>query len=168
MAALPFYAQIAVLGLLALLCAAALSDVRSLTIPNRYTLAIALLFPVYLLPVGQLTDWLTALAVGSSMLALGFLLFARGILGGGDAKLMAAVSLWSGLEHLPEFVILTSLAGGGIALILWLRERLNRAASISAVMATDVDSSFVKTPMPYGVAIGIGGVYVAFTLLGLV
>jgi hypothetical protein len=39
---------------------------------------------------------------------------------------------------------------------------------VVAAVVTEVDSSFAKTPMPYGVAIGIGGVYVAFTLLGLV
>ena len=168
MAALPFYGQIATLGFLALLCAAAWSDVRSLTIPNRYTLAIALLFPIHMLPIGQPVDWLIALAVGSGMLALGFLLFALRILGGGDAKLMAAVSLWAGLEHLPEFVLLTSLSGGGMALLLWLRARLDRSPSIAAVMTSAVDSNFTKQPMPYGVAIGVGGVYVAFTLLGLV
>ena len=168
MAALPFLAQASIVGFLGLLCAAAFSDVHSLTIPNRYSLAIGLLFPVYLLSYGQPVDWLGSLAVGASMLVLGFVLFALRILGGGDAKLMAATALWAGPEQLIDFVLLTALAGGGMVLFLWLRARLSRSASIYSVLVTEVEADFSKQPMPYGVAIGCGGVYVAFSLLGLV
>ena len=168
MAALPLLAQASIVGFLALLCAAAFSDMQTLTIPNRYSLAIGLLFPVYLLSSGQFLAWPGNLAVGAGMLVLGFVMFARRILGGGDAKLMAATALWAGPALLIDFVLLTALAGGGMVLFLWLRARLNGSASMTSVLVTDVEADFSKQPMPYGLAIGCGGVYVAFTLLGLV
>jgi prepilin signal peptidase PulO-like enzyme (type II secretory pathway) len=110
---LPFLSHLSIVGFLGILAAAALSDVRNLTIPNRYCVAIALLYPAYLLSAGQPVDWLGALVVAGSMLAAGFVLFALRALGGGDAKLLAAVSLWAGPGLLPEFAILTALSGGG-------------------------------------------------------
>ena len=165
---LPFLSHLSIVGFLGILAAAALSDVRNLTIPNRYCLAITLLYPAYLLSAGQPIDWLGALVVAGSMLAAGFVLFAVRALGGGDAKLLAAVSLWAGPGLLPEFAILTALSGGGIALFLWLRHRLSRSPSLALLAATGASPDFAKQPMPYGVAISAGGIYVAFTLLGIV
>ena len=44
------------------------------------------------------------------MFVIGLALFARKLIGGGDVKLIAAVSLWAGLEHFVWFVLVTSLA----------------------------------------------------------
>ncbi len=73
---LPFLSHLSIVGFIGILAAAALSDLRNLTIPNRYCLAIALLYPAYLLSAGQPVDWLGALVVAGSMLAAGFVLFA--------------------------------------------------------------------------------------------
>src|SRR3546814_14803744 len=69
-----------------LLISAAASDWRSLTIPNRYSLAIVALFPSYMLVTGN-ADWAMHLALGSGAFALGFLLFALRLCGGGDVML---------------------------------------------------------------------------------
>lgn len=164
---LPFLSQLSVAGFLGLLAAAALSDVRDLTIPNRYCVAIVLLYPAYVVSAGQPIDWLGALVVGGSVLAVGFVLFALRTLGGGDAKLMAAVSVWAGPGLLIEFVLLTSLVGGALAIFLWLRHRLSRSPYLAAFAVSEASPDFAKQPMPYGVAIFAGGVYVAFTLLGI-
>ena len=66
--------------------------------------------------------WLGALAVAAAVFVFGFVLFARQLIGGGDVKLIAAVSLWAGPEHLALFALVTSLAGGVLALgSLWYR-----------------------------------------------
>ncbi len=78
------------------------------------------------------------------------------------------MSLWAGPGLLPEFAVLTTLSGGGMALLLWLRHRLSRSPSLALLAATGASSDFAKQPMPYGVAISAGGIYVAFTLLGIV
>ncbi len=168
MASLSLISLTSILGFLGLLYASAVSDLRSLTIPNRYVLAIALLYPAYMLSANQPVDWLGAITVAGSLLALGFALFALHALGGGDAKLLAAVSLWAGPGLLLEFILLTSLMGGAIALFMWLRHKYRHASDIAGLMVADTEPDFAKRPMPYGVAIATGGVYVAFTLVGLV
>lgn len=162
---LPYLAQAAVLAFAALCIASAVSDVRSLTIPNRYCLSIALLYPVYVLATGQSVDWIAGLIVAAGILGAGFLLFALKLLGAGDAKLLAAVGLWAGPDLVVMFLIITALGGGLMAMTLWLRHRASRAPALSMLGATEADPDFVKQPMPYGVAVAAGALYVAFTLV---
>ncbi len=168
MAALGYVSQLAIVGFIALLSAAAISDVRKLTIPNSYCLGIVLCYPFFVLAPAQPVDWMGGLLVCGGLLVVGFVLFTTGRVGGGDAKLLAATSLWAGPGLLPEFILLTALAGGGIALVLYVRHRWARSPSLATLAATEVSPDFAQQPMPYGVAIFAGGVYVAFTLLGLV
>ena len=168
MTTLGFVSQLAILGFIVLLGAAAFSDIRKLTIPNSYCLGIALCYPFFALAPAQPVDWLGGLMVGGSLLVAGFILFTTGKVGGGDAKLMAAASLWAGPSLLVDFILLTALTGGGMALLLYVRHRWLRSPSLAAMAATEASPDFAQQPMPYGVAIFAGGVYVAFTLLGLV
>jgi prepilin peptidase CpaA len=163
---LPEISQLAVLGFAALAVAAAISDARHLIIPNRYCLAIAVLYPAYVLSPGPETDWISATAISGALLFLGFLLHSREIIGGGDAKLIAAAALWAGSDFFVDFLILTGIAGGTMALGLWFHHRLKRAAGPAALLTTAADPQFAKQPMPYAVAIATGSLYVAFTLLG--
>jgi prepilin peptidase CpaA len=161
---------IALLCLLAFCClmlGAALSDVRSLTIPNRISVAIALLYPAFVLSSGLPIDWLGAMMTGGALLVVGFVLFALGGLGGGDAKLLAACGLWAGPDLVLPYLFLTALTGGVMAVVLWLRHRLDKAVIPSLIMVTQSDEDFPKQPMPYAVAIAMGGLYVAFTILRL-
>ena len=167
MSNLGLVSQLAVVALIVLLGAAAYSDVRRLTIPNLICLGIVLCYPVYVLTADRAVDWLGGLAVFGAVLAVGFLLFTTGRVGGGDAKLLAATSLWAGPGLLLEFVLITALAGGGLALFLYVRHRLSRSPSLAAFAATEAAPDFAQQPMPYGVAIFAGGVYVAFTVLDL-
>lgn len=168
MVALGYVSQLAIVGFIVLLSAAAISDFRKLTIPNSYCLGIVLCYPFFALSPAQPVDWLGGILVCGALLAVGFVLFTTGRVGGGDAKLLAATSLWAGPGLLAEFVLLTALAGGGLALVLYIRHRWARSPSLAALSATEASPDFAQQPMPYGVAIFAGGVYVAFTLLGLV
>jgi prepilin peptidase CpaA len=168
MAALGYVSQVAIVGFIVLLSAAAISDVRKLTIPNSYCMGIVLCYPFFALTAQQPVDWLGGLMVSAGLLVVGFVLFTTGRVGGGDAKLLAATSLWAGPGLLAEFVLITALAGGGIALLLYIRHRWSRSPSLATLSATEASPDFAQQPMPYGVAIFAGGVYVAFTLLGLV
>jgi prepilin peptidase CpaA len=103
----------------AVLAASAGWDLASFTIPNFLPVTLIALFGVFAIAVG-----LTPTAVGAhalaalSGLAIGFALFAFGAVGGGDAKLFAAAALWLGFGDLLEYVLITSLIGGGLALVL--------------------------------------------------
>ena len=68
------------------------------------------------------TDMLLHLSAGCVVLIAAFGLFARGIIGGGDAKLAAAAALWLGFDHLLPYLILASLLGGALSVgLIWFR-----------------------------------------------
>jgi prepilin peptidase CpaA len=108
----------------AFLTAAAICDAWKYIIPNQVTFGLAGLFlaaaPFLPTPV----DWVSHLGAAGAVLAVGIVPFALGKLGGGDVKLITAVSLWTGFEHLLEFLVYASLAGGVVALLLVLARRI--------------------------------------------
>lgn len=108
----------------ALLVAAAVFDAWKYIIPNRVTLGIGGLFLVASPFLATPVDWLSHLGAAGVVLGVGILPFAFGRLGGGDVKLFTAVALWTGFEHLLEFIVYASLAGGVVAVSLVLLRRL--------------------------------------------
>jgi prepilin peptidase CpaA len=139
-----------------LVMAAAIADFFTMKIPNRLNLAIAgLMLPVALMAGMPGDVFLWHLAAGALMLAAGFGLFAANAIGGGDAKLFAAASLWIGWSQLMPFAIYTALAGGALAIIMktWQLVRIEHevkdVAWLKQVIRTNLD-------LPYGVAIATG------------
>ncbi len=143
----------------ALLLAGATSDVRRLVIPNRICLSIALLYPAHLLTAGPSIGWPYAVAIAAATLIVGFILFAVRIVGGGDVKFLSATILWAGVEHMMPFALVTSLVGGGLGAAMWLRYRFFGERAPAGVPA----KSIAVRPMPYGVAIAAGGLWVVLT-----
>jgi len=158
-------AKLALLCFAALTFTAAVSDILRFTIPNRVCLAIVALYPAYALAALQPADWLAAIAVASAGLAIGFGLFSLRLCGAGDAKLLAAALLWAGPNHALPLVVLTTLAGGAIAIFMYLQHRLVRVPTLTRFALSQADSSIGQLQMPYGAAIGVAGLYVAFTLM---
>jgi prepilin peptidase CpaA len=155
-------AEILVIALVpALLAAAALWDLASFTIPNFLSLALIGLFAVFALAAG-----LTLPAIGLHLLAgfaglfLGFGLFALGWIGGGDAKLFAAVALWLGFADLLPYALLASVFGGFLTLgLLVLRQWPLPAALARQPWLLRLHDA--QAGIPYGVALAAG----AFILL---
>ncbi len=148
-----------------LLFFAACCDVASLTIPNWVSSALAALFPLAALASGAaLGDVAWHLAFGIGVLAIGFVLFQLNILGGGDAKLLAAGAVWTGMAAFPTFIFWTAATGGVLALILVAaRQFLNQAEAYP----TFVNRLLQKQDgIPYGVAI-LGGGLMAIPALPL-
>jgi len=115
----PFLAPTPAFCFAALMLTAAFRDVVSFTIPNWIPLAVAALFPVAALVGGlALPTAGLHLAVGFAALVAGMAMFALGWIGGGDAKLLAAVTLWLGWPASLTFVLATALVGGGLAVAL--------------------------------------------------
>jgi prepilin peptidase CpaA len=101
----------------------AVYDVISRRIPNAFTLP-AILFGLLL--HYSLGGWrqLGSAAAGGLVCGLIFLLFhLAGGMGGGDVKLMAAAGCTAGLPLVGPLLILTSLAGGVMAIGLALYHR---------------------------------------------
>jgi prepilin peptidase CpaA len=102
---------------------AAVSDLCTMTIPNRVSLLLAGGFLAGAPLVGLSPyDVLLHGACGLSVLAVGFVLFALRWVGGGDVKLAAATALWFGTERIVDYLLTAALGGGVLTLaILSLR-----------------------------------------------
>jgi prepilin peptidase CpaA len=140
-----------------LLIYAACSDIASLTIPNWVSIALACIFPVAALAAGlPLGELGVHLLFGFAMLTVGFFLFQAKVIGGGDAKLLAAVAIWTGFSPaLYVFFFWTTFAGGIMALALVAaRQLLPRAATYPAFVSHLLQK---QNGIPYGVAIMVGG-----------
>jgi len=139
-----------------LLIYAACSDVARLIIPNWVSIALAALFaPAALalgLPLGQIG---VHLLFGAAVLVVGFFLFQANIIGGGDAKLLAATAVWTGFPGFAPFIIWTAIAGGALALALLAARR----TLPESPMWPEFVNRLLKPSggVPYGVAIMAGG-----------
>jgi prepilin peptidase CpaA len=143
----------------ACLCWAAKSDIESMTIPNRLTLGLAAAFvPVALLAGLGWEGWVLHLGLGAAGLVLGMVLFAFRLMGGGDAKLIAAAALWMGLDGFIALLIYTALAGGALTLAILGARKLygHYAGVLPANLGRHLQE---KGDIPYGVAICIGGLF---------
>jgi prepilin peptidase CpaA len=162
-------------GFLSILGLAAFTDLRERRIPNRLTGALAALYPVYVLVSPTPVAWPAAVGLAFVIFVIGLGLFARELIGGGDVKLIAVVSLWAGPEQFVWFMLVTALAGGALSLFsLWYRRwaglieahlaALGLATAIGVSPASpgapaDVSAARSAT-LPYGVAIAAGGIAV--------
>jgi prepilin peptidase CpaA len=150
--------------LTAALIAAALSDAVTYLIPNRYSAVIVLAFFVY--AIGKPISFsLHGLAVGGLLFVGGAVCFARGMLGGGDVKLLAATGLWTGFDQIMLLGVSTAIAACVLALAqLTPLRRLLPAHPGGAPAGTDFRSK-LRQPMPFGVAVALGGICVALARL---
>jgi prepilin peptidase CpaA len=107
----------------AMMAFAASSDFLTLTISNRVSLILVGGFVALAVIAGVgAADVLSHLAAGCVVLVAAFSLFARGIIGGGDAKLAAATALWLGFDHLLPYLLYASLLGGALSVgLIWFR-----------------------------------------------
>ncbi len=139
---------------------AAASDLRSYQIPNRASaiLAVAFLLMATVVPRAFV---LGGLATGAGVLAIGAVLFARRLMGGGDVKLLAAAALWCGPGLLTPFALVTSLSGAALAGVMLspLRRRLP-APPTGGWVSAKPGASALRQPAPFGVAIALGGLWV--------
>jgi prepilin peptidase CpaA len=100
---------------------AAASDLLTMTIANRVSLILIAGFAAVAV-LGGLSGavLLSHLGAGAAVLAAAFICFACRWIGGGDAKLAAAVALWLGFGNLFEYFIDTSILGGALTLLILL------------------------------------------------
>src|SRR5499426_3030817 len=103
----------------ALMAFAASSDLLTMTISNRLSLALAGGFFLLIAVTGMsLYAFGMHLAAGGVVLVVAFAFFSQGWIGGGDAKLAAATALWFGFDHLLPYLVYASLFGGALTLAL--------------------------------------------------
>ena len=139
----------------AMMAFAASSDLLTMTISNRVTLTLLCGFIALALVTGMGRDELLShVGAGFAVLVVTFIFFARGWIGGGDAKLAAVTALWFGANSTLAYFLCMALLGGLFALIIQLfrmqplPERLLSKPWIVQLHARG-------TKMPYGVAMAL-------------
>lgn len=139
--------------------AAAASDALWMRIPNALILCLLAGYAVTtaLSPPGWI-EFAASAAVAGAILATGAALFAGGVMGGGDVKLLAVTGLWIGPAETPALLVLTALAGG----VLTLGLVFCRAVGLQRLAGGRIAA--LHHPMdrvPYGIAIAAAAVAVA-------
>jgi prepilin peptidase CpaA len=133
---------------------AAVNDMLSMTIANRIPVLLAATFPVVAWLAGM--DVMTIglhMAVGVGMLFLTFALFVAGAMGGGDAKLIAATSVWFGLSlALAQYLVWSAMLGGLLTLILIIYRATPLAPAMAHLPAFRHFGDREKG-IPYGIAL---------------
>jgi prepilin peptidase CpaA len=139
----------------ALMAFAASSDLLTMTISNRVSLlligaffVLAIMWDMPLVEIG------THVGAAVTVLVVAFAFFARGWIGGGDAKLAAATALWLGFDQLLNYLIFASLFGGLLTLAI-LRFRVIPLPSWLASQEWAQRLHRMDTGVPYGIALAL-------------
>jgi prepilin peptidase CpaA len=137
---------------------AAISDALSMTIANRVSLILLGTFVVVAPLTGMSwSDFGLHIATGAAVLAVTFGLFALGGMGGGDAKLLAATSVWMGFNIcLVEYLVTSAFLGGllTLAILVYRKSALAVFTRHNPVLRHFANES---VGVPYGIALGVGG-----------
>jgi prepilin peptidase CpaA len=159
---------IVVVVAIGILLTIAYGDVRTRRIPNALAASIAMLGLVRMMLAANSVEAGHTLVASVPVFTAGFLLFWRGVLGGGDAKLIGAMALLIGSHDLFEFFLLMSVCGGALAFAILVRRRFcsrHRHLSQEAAARFTTECAGASRPqaqptVPYGVAIAAAGVVV--------
>lgn len=136
---------------------AAATDLFTMTVPNRLTLALTFGFFLVAPLVGLgVSDVGLHIATALALLLVAFILFSFGWIGGGDAKLFAVTCLWLGPETILPYCVYAALLGGALTLLLLFWRTLPLpAACASQNWLVRLHSP--KQGVPYGVALAAAG-----------
>ncbi|HHY49955.1 MAG TPA: peptidase [Alphaproteobacteria bacterium] len=152
--------SIALLVFPLLMAFAASSDLLTMRISNRLVAILAAGFLV-LAPVAGMPLQQVGIHAGLALIVLGigFAFFALGWIGGGDAKLAAATTLWIGLGEMLPYLVYSALLGGVLTLAV-LAMRSRPLPPVIARVRWIERLHDAKAGVPYGVALAAAGILV--------
>ena len=157
-----------------LLLLGCVTDLRSRKIPHELVLAILITGWLFTLTA---PDPLRALGLSVAGTAVGFgiwiAFYLLGVIGAGDVKFFAAAGAWLGPGATWRAALIAAVVGGVLAIAFLLMERrlggaLRRIAlaassgSLATMPEQTVDTRMKHKPLPYGVALAIGALVVAW------
>ena len=144
----------------ALMAFAASSDLLTMTISNRVSIALVAGFVVLAVVIGMSPSVIMAhIGAAGVVLVVAFVFFARGWIGGGDAKLAAATALWLGFDQLLTYFVWASLFGG---VLTWLIIRFRLAPLPDLLEREDWARRLhrMDAGVPYGIALAAAALVV--------
>lgn len=141
-----------------LLIYAAWHDISTMTIPNWVSIVLAIAFVPAAVAAGLSMEQIGMhLVFGACVLIGCAVLFYLNVFGGGDAKVIAAASLWTGLAASAPFVMGMAIAGGVLAGVLIVMRRMKMKSTkpwLNRLMSPEEGA-------PYAVAIAVGALLAA-------
>jgi len=100
-----------------------------------------------------------SVAAAAIVFAIAFAFFAFGWIGGGDAKLFAAVALWLGFADMMTYALVASICGGALTLAILLLRQWPLPALL-ARQAWLLRLHDEHSGIPYGVALAAGAFFI--------
>lgn len=156
-----------------LLCVAALRDIATRLIPDLIPIVIAIAGLALRATIGW-TEAGTSLAVGALLFVLLLPLAMRGWLGGGDVKLISAMAVGLSPHETWLFIVVTVFAGGVLGVAYIIGRHLVPETRVAAggtlfrrVLVVEAWRMRRRGPLPYAVAIAIGGLITLYSLAGI-
>lgn len=144
----------------ALMAFAAATDLFTMTIPNRVSIALIAGFVCLAFFAGLGWEAIALhFGVGLAALFICIGMFAMGWIGGGDAKLFAATCLWMGQEHIFDYALTAAILGGILTLfVIALRNYPLPAGLTSQSWLVRIHDA--GEGVPYGIALAAAGLIV--------
>ncbi len=154
-----FLNQLCVFLFFILITQAALTDMQRFIIPNYVSIALIGLYVPFALTSPEKVEVLHSVLFFCSVLVIGFVLFAVNIIGAGDVKLLAAISLWTTPTLYPAFLLNASIAGGvlSLAVVGFYYGRYYLQLTPEPIIK--------GKKVPYGIAISVAGYVVGFNYI---
>lgn len=141
-----------------LVVAAMVEDARRYRIPNWMSLALIAAFGARVLVEPGLP--VAAHVIAAALVFVAFLLcYLGGWFGAGDVKMLAAVSLWAGPTQQVLLLGVMGLTGLVLGVLVLLARR---TAATGARWPKPIGRWAEQGACPYGIAIGLGALAVAF------
>jgi prepilin peptidase CpaA len=136
---------------------AASSDLLTMRISNKLVLLLVAAFFLLALFVGLSLEQLALhVACALVVLAVGFTLFAFGWIGGGDAKLAAATTLWLGFGLTLPYLVYSAVLGGILTLLILALRQLPLTPFLARFRWLERLHDR-KSGVPYGIALALAG-----------
>ena len=142
------------------------SDLRTLKIPNVLVLAVLGVFVITGLWGLPIDIFFWRLAHGVGVLLLGFVAFSFGFIGGGDAKMAAALTPFIVPAELGKFLILYAVITLILLMVLRLIMQMNRHRDTGWLSIDQMKKPARERVFPMGLIFGVTIVfYLAFHVL---
>jgi prepilin peptidase CpaA len=136
------------------------SDLFTMTISNRISIALVVAFIGFALLAGLPLETIAwHLSCGLAILVMTFTFFAFGWVGGGDAKLAAATAVWLGWVNILDYGVMTSILGGILTLAFI---QIRKAPLPQWAEARDWIARLynAENGVPYGLALAAAGLII--------
>ncbi len=135
-------------------------DLFTMTIPNKISIVLVATFLVCAPVTGMALDqFMVHMGLGFAVLVVGVALFAFGLLGGGDAKLLAAAALWIGYDSFLPYLFSAALFGAALSIIILLYRGIIPPLWMQA-QPWAMRLYNKKEGIPYGIALAGGALWV--------